>query len=234
MVHEGVDIFSTSDGGLVWRLVDHTALSGSSAGSLPVAGDKTGIMFNTARSGWATLMMPVTGLNGLYKTTDGGRTWSTASLPPPSGFDPSKDYASASLPIFFGTQDGSLTANVSPPQGVSSLALYHTEDGGISWSSVSIPTPTKWSRAVFANASTWVLVGKSEMVITTDAGRQWRTVTIKQPPAGGISNCLFVQFVSGDTGFAVQGNASNQLWTTTDGGATWRSVASTLAGSTGS
>lgn len=222
MGQEAVDIFATTDGGATWTLVDHTAQTGSSAGSLPLFGVKVGITFSTAKTGWAVLQLPTSGAIPLYQTADGGKTWAQATLPAPKSVSLSNAQINPlAPPTFFGQQDGVFAATLVDfsAGGKDVTVVWRTQDGGSSWVPVSTPATSAPMSLSFANAQTWFLLGTTgSLLVTTDAGANWKTIDITKPPTGGIGK-YNVQFVSSSVGVAWKD--PSHLWTTTDGGVKW-------------
>lgn len=178
-------------------------------------------------------------VGGIYRTTDGGRTWTEQESPVPAiGFG-DVFFADASTGTLVGatnilrTTDGGTTwvvqdsgANV-PLTGLSFTdadtgmvvgfngTILGTTDGGETWvaqdSSTNAPL---WGVWLF-DANTATAVGESGTILrTTDGGATWVT------QESGIEVTLkAVSFADVSTGTAV-GEAGTML-RTTDGGATW-------------
>ena len=231
MFHEAVDIYATNNGGATWSLVDHTAQTGSSARSLPLGGDKSGIAFSSAATGWAVLQVPASGVIPLYQTTDGGKTWAQASLPMPKGVSLSNTQINAiAPPTFFDPKDGVFSATLvdfSTSAGDKDVTVvWRTQDGGATWMPEMTPATGASLNLSFASPQTWFLLNSKGLRVTTDAGTNWRLVNVSQPPAGGLGK-YNIDFLSSSTGFAW--TDMSQFWTTKDGGSTWTSVTPTVS-----
>jgi hypothetical protein len=110
-------LFGTEDGGVNWKLLSMTTLGSPppepGAGELPNGNAAETLFFTDADSGWLGLSSP--GVN-LFRTEDGGVTWSEVSDLPPG------------LPVteidFTDGENGTLTT----PEGG-----WTTTDGGDTW-----------------------------------------------------------------------------------------------------
>jgi photosystem II stability/assembly factor-like uncharacterized protein len=186
-------LFTTQDGGASWqRSATPPDLAGVVVGGpAPVPQ----LVFTTALKGWA-----VTGaLEGpdattanpggvVYRTTDGGTTWSAAPGLPASGM---------TLPTFFGPDDGVVLRDPQPPS-TRKPVVFVTHDGGATWSPVALPiaavTTSKGGASLVGRFSAvsptrWFLVDQTKLYATTDGGRHW-TVTVGRP-AFQASSALF-------------------------------------------
>ncbi|MHB1627947.1 MAG: WD40/YVTN/BNR-like repeat-containing protein [Bacilli bacterium] len=146
---EGVSVWRTTDGGQSWHIVSQGDLNHS---AIPFVGDKSGIGFVSASTGWIAGTDAASDYTWLYRTTDAGVSWVHQALVIP----PSQKTAelSVSAPEFF-----SSTSGILPVMG-NGLTVYRTQNGGVSWS----PAKTLSIRNVpptnidFVNANTgWVL-----------------------------------------------------------------------------
>ncbi len=115
----------------------------------------------------------------MYRTTDGGTTW-TAAPGLPSG--------DMTLPSFFGTDNGVALRDPEPPSKIKPI-VYVTHDGGAAWSPVALPaaaiTTYKGGASLAGRFSAvspthWFLVSQTKLYTTTDGGRRW-TVTVSKP-----------------------------------------------------
>ena len=198
-------VLATSDGGTHWRLVTQSA---------PLVG--SGIKFTSAADGWGT------GPSGrLYRTTDGGLTWSEPRLP---GFEPHgppadpRTAGSASLPAFYGARGVLLVRGpgTAIPWGPSLVET--TDDGGRSWQPHPLPfnpdAPFYGSAAQMPFAApspdAWLYFGSSELGnntyarvtflrVTGDGGREWTTIL----PNLGVTDVQSLSFATAADGWAV-------------------------------
>jgi photosystem II stability/assembly factor-like uncharacterized protein len=160
-------VFGSTDGGATWSTVD---------GNAPVSA----VEFLTPGIGWGLNPTSTT----LYRTTDGGASWLPADVSAPPG-------GSLTLPKFFGT-DGYLLAM--PKSG--KAVVEETTDGRAVWQARETP----FTAAALATTSgplsftaeplclgcvepfavvsptEWVYWGGSELWLTVDGGRTWRSI----------------------------------------------------------
>ena len=113
-------LYSTTNGGITWIQV--------------FAGSISAIKFLTPTTGFAMLRAPSSNPQlfsaGIYKTANGGRSWSLV----PSPLNPAATYGSFS---FSSPSDGWLLVGIQPSAGSENKYLYKTTDGGSNWSLVA-------------------------------------------------------------------------------------------------
>lgn len=138
------------------------------------------------------------GLGGIYKTVDGGRTWTNRI---------DKIYRIFDFYFLNGSTGWAVGAG-----GV----VYQTEDGGDDWIQLSGPNNDfEFYSVHFASPDTGWGGGYIGLQKTTDAGHNWSQVDL---PLSTVITDIF--FVSKQLGWIV-GNQPNTILRTTDGGETW-------------
>jgi photosystem II stability/assembly factor-like uncharacterized protein len=186
-------LFGTSNGGVTWQqLAAPPDLAGVVVGGpAPVPQ----LLFTTLQDGWA-VTGPLEGPDAttsnpggvLYRTTDGGSTWSVAP-----GL-PSHDMT---LPTFFGPDDGVVLRDPTSPSRLAPT-VFVTHDGGARWSAVAVPAAAGASykggalmsgRFSAASATHWYVVDDTKLYETNDGGRHWTTSVAT--PAFAASSALF-------------------------------------------
>ena len=185
------------------------------------------ISFFTPDRGWAVTQDG----NEVLVTVDGGQTWLNAT---PAALSPlPAGVTSLGLNPFFLDAD---TAWVTPGSfGSGSGTLYHTTDGGQTWSA----TPTPFDNAMYffvdanggyALVSLGVGAGSAYVAIyqTSDAGANWTQVfshepgtTASLPGSGHKSGLTFLDMNHGWIGGDIPMNDYFYFYATTDGGANW-------------
>jgi photosystem II stability/assembly factor-like uncharacterized protein len=191
---QAADIFRTTDGGATWAKVSSAA---DQPGALPLDGQKFGLCFRDATTGWAAqgdVLDASPRLHGLFQTRDGGATWQPAPpLPLPAALthDPSLGALDefGRLPTFFSPQVGVLPVEaVAQASGeVADTVVYVTPDGGATWSPTtpvqasadvtSLPDPSNWWMVPTTN-------DRTRLVETADGGQHWASWTLGAPFVG--------------------------------------------------
>jgi len=215
----GSELALTSDAGSSWRSATPPGLA---------TGDFRAVSFLDSANG------VVVGLSGaerqafvLWRTTDGGVTWTSSALPVPANVD-------AAAPISLAVPDASHAfVSLSLQQGLGLPGpgvLLASSDGGRSWSRRILPG----SGAIeFATASRGWLAGVGGGVYATrDGGRTWRTVTVSAPPGFRSSVPLAELPTFSDPTHAVLpvtfrrgARAAASFLTSSDGGTSWQTAA---------
>lgn len=221
-------VYETRDGGATWRLATCTCRR-TPAGALPAAGYPTGMAFRDAAHGWvAELYRDVTAVP-LYRTADGGRTWTLQALPVPDPYRVAF-YANAYPPVFSGpgNRHGVFLVQF-VGQGMVAVDAYVTRDGGANWedtSAITVDASPASLAYFFADARHGWVLGRSGRLLyrTDDGGRHWKTMSLT-PPLGGAGSRVQLDFVSGRVGWAlVRTGGASALWKTRDGGRIWRQI----------
>jgi len=158
---------------------------------------------------------------GLYKSTDGGSTWSLVNLGPPAGV------ITASARTYVFAPSNSNIRYASFGSWEASGGFYCTTNGGSSWTEVggSTITRTVIAVAIHPTNSNIVLAGTSGggLYRSTDGGNSWTLVS------GGLDDDTFfsVAFAPSNPSIAYAGGG---LWVyrSTDGGETWTNADSSF------
>jgi photosystem II stability/assembly factor-like uncharacterized protein len=223
---EAVNVFRTTDGGKSWtKVADALFADATPPGHLPYGGQKSGIHFLDASTGWVTGTVLVPGLSWLYITHDGGLSWHQQTLLKPPGI-PTAQFTINS-PTFFSTTDGILPVIFSDFTTDSRIAtdIYVTHDGGQTWQSTALLPGGPGVFDFVDMQHGWASDG-SVLYMTSDGGNHW----IKLSPNEIFKNISLLDFVSSTIGWAISSTNSmpSSLLKTTDGGRTWTAVAYTV------
>jgi photosystem II stability/assembly factor-like uncharacterized protein len=172
----------------------------------------------------------------LYRTTDGGLTWTISST----------SFSSGDL-SFIDVNNGWMLADLGVGAGSNTVAVFQTTDGGVTWNQTytndpntpeagdSLPLGGLKSDLVPLDMQTaWVTgviyaPGSVYLYRTNDGGHNWSQVKIELPPGAENSELSIdrdqMRFVSASDGFLVlrlTGEATQTVvYTTSDGGSTW-------------
>lgn len=223
---EVVAILRTTDGGKTWTVVS-SALPASTdtppPGQLPFGGDKTGIGFLDALTGWVTGSFPLNGYVFLYITHDGGATWNRQTFL----FSPDKASTQISTrpPTFFTATEGILPVSF-VTETASSLDFYVTHDGGATWQSTTPLAASATIADVIDMEHGWASDG-TLLYVTSDGGQHWA----KLAPGGDFQHVTRLDFVSGSIAWAIGAIGSHvpSLLKTMDGGKTWTVIPYTIS-----
>jgi photosystem II stability/assembly factor-like uncharacterized protein len=210
------EIFQTTDSGETWRqvyVIDPQ--SPDDVGGIPFGGSKSGISFATMERGWVTGEIPADAFIYVFRSLDGGSTWSQQDLALPDGLENS--LVSFKPPVFFDELNGKLPAVLYGMETVS--VIYFSDDGGESW---KLTTPIQSTGMVdFPNAQTGFLWDGGQILYgTLDGGVSWNQIPQQFTPR---DNLLQIEFVDSESGWAlVAGDgSSSRLYQTSDSGSTW-------------
>ena len=185
--------------------------------------DFTALSAISASMAWVTTT--VGGAGGrILKTTDGGLTWTTQSGP--TVYGNSNSYPD--LIHFFSATDGVTVGDAVNPS--SPLEIFTTTNGGLTWTPVTNSPvamrnefPVATPPAVVGN-HIWFVTQQGRVYHSPDKGLTWTVAAVGNGLMSGTS-LVFRDLQNGllcsldDTG------TSHELYRTTDGGATWGSIA---------
>ena len=216
MSHEAVAIFRTSDGGSTWSRIftDDPGVAGFSD-SLPLVGDKNGIVALDSQHAWVTGAQPSSDFIYVYTSQDGGTSWAHQELAIPSGYSGAQ--TGANLPFFFGSSQAVLPVLLFANNNGADFYVSH--DGGQTWTGTT-PVAQGGFLAVASASDFFVWDGSTPLNVSHDAGASWSTVT---PNVNIKDNLVSIQFINATTGWALTSDANSHrmLYKTVDGGATW-------------
>ncbi len=143
---------------------------------------------------------------GLFKTTDGGRTWSDKLDFP--------DDAVVSGASFITMNTGWIVGNT----------IYKTVDGGVSFTKLNDPTNRQLTSVCFVdNANGWAVGAQGVIIHTADGGITWK---VQDPGSlsGMWESLMAVEFCDRTNGIAV--GTGGLIVKTTDGGTVWTKIPS--------
>ncbi len=191
------------------------------------------MLFRDQLDGWITYQYPPTEPAALFKTTDGGRTWSCVSRPPSAQGPP--DWLSA--PRFFDAANG-VVFGFRRTRGVSAGWFWETADAGRTWAGPS-KLPALPISVAFPDRFHWFLSTSTDLFSTGDAGTSWSRTTsfdtnywqtpIRFPDARhGFAVVTMVGRDNCPRGMSCAPASQpmfSRLIATDDAGATWRALA---------
>jgi photosystem II stability/assembly factor-like uncharacterized protein len=198
-------LFTSGDGGRRWYQLPDPPHDGT-------------MSFESPRNGWFAAGGH---LPGLYRTHDGGRTWTEIEVSPPPGV-PAED-ATFGPPQIDADGDGLLPVIFRAPAAVTA-ALYRTRDRGRHWEPAShyrmrLGGDVAVSEHLFRRGRETAVVADYARPPYTLLGPGQRHSTLR---AAGLPPCARLSF-AGRFGFAlVHANSLTRLFFTTDGGTDWK------------
>ncbi len=238
-------LFVSQDGGVTWSRASAPPDLGSVVLGGPIAVPQ--LLFTTSTDGWAVTGPPVaysahiTNFGGrLYRTTDGGASWSAApGLPTGVSF---------SLPTFFGTHDGVVLGDATTTAHRAPSA-YVTDNGGVTWTRRSLPALERVSdsagfyndggslasRFSAVSARRWIIDLGQKLYLTNDGGRSWTSFVPMQEwsaaaaafssPSFGVASVLPLSCMTpASSNHPPAMSCYTTLAVTHDGGHHWESV----------
>jgi photosystem II stability/assembly factor-like uncharacterized protein len=163
----------------------------------------------------------------VYRTSDGGRSWSSAAVGRPSGAEADAVAAAASFD-FLDPRHGWLSTSLASSAAFSRGELFATSDGGATWSALTIPIGAPVDFQNTRDGWTAGGVSSGQLYVTHDGGSSWRKSDVSAP-AGDESAAPSYElptFVNGQLGALpvafVRGAQSELAWyRTDDGGVSW-------------
>lgn len=231
---EGLHLSRSEDGGSSWK-----------ASLVPHQDAIAGIQLQEGGLGWMlTEGGPAMGhtLKKVYRTTDGGKTWSVVSSD--DGYIPNPDATPNALPQYglatgLSFADGKRGwAAIDNPIGTDIL-LYRTTDSGRAWQlaglkppadldakAYSIPEAPRWFDAAGKSGALTVVFKEADRARllryeTTDGGAAWDSQELFRGEKLERDEPVALAFASFKDGVAFQGG---KLRTTRDGGRTWQAA----------
>jgi photosystem II stability/assembly factor-like uncharacterized protein len=231
----GGGLWKTTDGGLTWRPVTDGHLHSSSVGAIAVAASNPDIIY--LGMGETELRGNIMQGDGVYKSTDAGRTWKNVGLADTQAIsrirvhptDPNIVYVSA----------------LGHPYGRNrERGVFRSRDGGATWQSVLFRddhsgavdlvmdprNPDVLFAAIWdANRTPWGLTSggpSSGLYKTTDGGDHWTDITRNPGMPAGVIGKIGVAISGADSAriYAMVENEDGGLFVSDDAGATWKKI----------
>jgi photosystem II stability/assembly factor-like uncharacterized protein len=202
---QGLELFRTTDGAGTWQNIASVSDTQGSSTSISFAQCKESLYFADAQRGFIGADDP-TG-DTIYRTSDGGTTWSAAKLSAPPGFV----RGGSRLPVTDIKSFGSTVLAYAPPD------VFRSLDFGATWTYIAaIPQPDSVAFA-FVSATRWLNIPFG--LETTDAGKTWHSFTTDYSQAAGVPPELV--FASDEVGYST---VRGEIQRTADGGVHWEMI----------
>jgi DNA-binding CsgD family transcriptional regulator/photosystem II stability/assembly factor-like uncharacterized protein len=173
----------------------------------------------------------------VLRTTDGGQSWQSSTLAEAAAVYFNTRYNPAYID-FLDQNRGWVVINTTQTGNSDSGELYRTDDGGATWTKLSIPIG---SAAQFSDTNNGIVAGgiaRDRLFVTHDGGESWKDVSDITPlaePAGPRAFGKPMTVNDGRLLLPVTMAIENQpslfiLYSSTDGGDSWRQLALTPIG----
>lgn len=229
---EVLTLLSSADNGRRWTTVTHVTVKANTG--LPLRGRKSFAFIGT-RTGFAFGSWLNRGRVLLYRTSDGGRIWTPATVSIPMRYR--DDFSWAGVPVFFGQKMGfvpigfgNLTGcEVGPTQQV----LYRTVDGGHTWTPAGMTVSAAATDPSLVDAVTSQVLyritfpGKpcapsirATLWRSRNGGRTWEAIDT----SAFMARASELEFTGSRVGWIATDNRQEtraRVWHTTDGGRSW-------------
>lgn len=213
-----VAVFQTADGGTNWirTYVNDPNVAGA-GDSLPLGGIKSDLIPLNMQTAWVSGVTYASGAVYLYRTDDGGYTWTPVSLPLPAGEDNSQLSIEKDQMRFVSASDGFLAVRVAGD--TTQTAVYVTRNAGAAWTLTPTLIPGGGA-ADFLSAQEMVMYTGDQFYVTKDAARTWSSIP---PDIVFGESYLAMDFVDLMSGWLITYDPTDHrsFYRTDDGGATW-------------
>lgn len=211
---QSVGIAHTVNAGSTWDQV--VLASSSSSSGIADRQCKQRLTFADAQRGFLTAYDP-NGPPAIYRTTDGGRTWTASRpLPDPPGFTTRGAGVVLRVVGVRAVRATLLLAAQAEVNGQGVWYVYRSNDGGASWS-YAVTLPATLGTFAFITETRWLQIAPaSASTETTDGGATWHAFASDYSQAAGVAPT--VVFADALVGYATVRGAIQR---TVDGGAHW-------------
>jgi photosystem II stability/assembly factor-like uncharacterized protein len=213
-----VAVYRTDDGGESWTLAFNNDPNQAQADdSIPLGGLKAGLTALNTQTAWVYGVVYAPGTVYLYRTDDGGETWSAVtSVPLPEGAEDAE--LSIDQLEFLMPNDLMLAMRITADE--SKMAFYVSNDSGNTWSLTPTFLPNGGS-VDFLSATDAVVYNGQQFYVTRDAAQTWNTIS---PEIVFGDTFASMDFVNTSSGWVLTMDPTTQhstLYRTTDGGSSW-------------
>jgi photosystem II stability/assembly factor-like uncharacterized protein len=212
-----VAVYQTNDGGATWaQKFINDPNHASASESLPLGGLKYGLVPLNMQTAWIYGVVYAPGTPYLFRTDDGGVTWSSVNLPLPTG----SENADVGIEQMSVVSVNYVYLKMRALSDSSNLVIYVSSDAGKTWTLTPTLIPGGGDADFFSDGE-MILYNREQFYVTRDAARTWSII----PPDIKFGVSFFsMDFASPDTGYVISQDPTTNhrsLYRTDDGGATW-------------
>jgi photosystem II stability/assembly factor-like uncharacterized protein len=229
----GGGLWKTTDGGATWKPVTDGQIASSSVGAVAVSESNPDVVY--IGMGETELRGNIMQGDGVYKTTDGGKTWKNVGL--------TDTQAIARIRVHPANPDIVYVAAFGHPYGPNAeRGVFRTKDGGKSWQKVLYRNdhagavdlcidphnPNVLYAAIWdAYRTPWSLSSGgplSGLFKSTDSGDHWTEITRHPGLPAGIIGKIGISVSGADSKrvYAIVEAEDGGVFVSDDGGATWK------------
>ena len=229
----GGGLWKTTDGGITWRPVTDGHIASSSVGAVAVSQSNPDIVY--IGMGETELRGNIMQGDGVYKTTDGGRTWKHMGL--------EDTQAISRIRINPTNPDIVYVAALGHPYGPNAeRGIFRSKDGGATWQKILYRddhagavdlcldphNPDVMFAAIWDVYRTpWSLSSggsRTGLFKSTDGGDHWTEITRNPGLPAGIDGKIGVSVSGADSSrvYAIVENENGGVFVSDDAGATWK------------
>lgn len=212
-----VAVYQTTDGGATWiQQFINDPNHANASDSLPLGGLKYGLVPLNMQTAWIFGVIYAPGTPYLFRTDDGGGTWSSVNLPLPTGLE----NADVGIEQMFVASVNHIYLKLRAFSDTNNLVIYVSSDAGDTWSLTPTLIPGDGD-ADFLPDGEMIVYNREQFYITRDAAKTWSII----PPDIKFGDSFSsMDFVNATTGYVISQDPTTNhrsLYRADDGGATW-------------
>lgn len=217
-----VAVYQTTDGGTTWeQTYTNDPNDPNAKDSLPLSGIKSDLVALNMNTAWVSGVIYAPGEVYLFRTDDGGRSWTEVPMVLPNGaqnFELGIDDGQMKL---VSRRDGFIAMRMSGES--TQTALYVTNDSGDTWTLLPMVIDGAGETEFMSQEEAIIYEGE-QFYVTHDAARTWVAVSPDIIFGETFAGMEFVNTMSGWVITLDPTTNHRSLYRTSDGGATWLPV----------
>ncbi|MCF8568378.1 hypothetical protein LLE49_27040 [Alicyclobacillus tolerans] len=215
-------LFHTTNGGETWNLIAQSNAN-KSLGSVPGYGDAV-FSFGPDGIGWMSGQGEIAGKGFLMRSADGGKSWSSVSVPVPKA--DASTLITTSKPVY-SNGNVSIVVQYQGKNQNSTVVLQLNSQGQVVSTSTPLQTDTPVLTDFVTPSDGWATTApwapnNPQLYRTVNGGQSWQALSENKEMLGGNPD---IHFVTPTVGFCFdlnQNTGQSTLWRTTNGGLTWQ------------